>query len=209
LANERDSLAFARKLRYEYGVSIPEDIVASIYSEKPKLRVLLSRSSFRADTVRTDRRISVERGRRDFLRNVMALVVISVPFLVWLKVAFFSPQSQTPSYVLNAGSPTGERLLAKASSIPIDQSVSFNDPTYGPFLLIHLDNGQFVAYSSICTHAGCQVQFDPNAKDIACPCHGAVYNPYNNAQVIAGPAPYPLPKIPIRYDQTTGNIYLI
>lgn len=200
---------FARKLTRECGVNMPEEIVASVYSEKPKLRILLSRSSFRADAVRTDRRVSVERGRRNFLRNMLGLVAASVPFLVWLKVAFFSPQTQAPSYVSNPSSQTGERLLAKASSIPINQSISFNDPNLGPFLLIHLDNGQFVAYSSICTHAGCQVQFNPYAKDIACPCHGAVYNPYNNAQVIAGPAPSPLTRIPIRYDQTTGNIYLI
>jgi thiosulfate dehydrogenase [quinone] large subunit len=188
---------------------MPEEIVASVYSEKPKLRVLLSRSSFRADAVRTDRRVSVERGRRNFLRNMLGLVAASVPFFVWLKVAFFSPQTQAPSYVSNPNSQTGERLLAKASSIPVNQSVSFNDPNLGPFLLIHLDNGEFLAYSSICTHAGCQVQFNPYAKDIACPCHGAIYNPYNNAQVIAGPAPSPLPRISIRYDQTTGNIYLI
>jgi thiosulfate dehydrogenase [quinone] large subunit len=83
-----------------------------------------------------------------------------------------------------------------------------NDPAFGPILLIHLDNGQFVAYSSICTHAGCQVQFDPSGKDIICPCHGAVYDPYHGAQVLGGPAPFPLQTIPIRYDAATGNIYL-
>ena len=84
----------------------------------------------------------------------------------------------------------------------------YNDPALGPIIVIHLDNGQFVAYSSICTHGGCQVQFDPSGKDIVCPCHGAVYDPYHNAQVIGGPAPYPLPNVPIKYDTATGNIYL-
>ena len=207
MSSDQMSIEFARKLTQDYGLNVPEETIASVYSHKPKLRVLLSRSSFRADAVRTDRNVSVQRARRNLLRNLLGLTVIFVPFLVWLKVAF-SPQSQLPSYVSNPSSQAGERLLAKASSIPVNQSISISDPTFGPFLLIHLDSGQFVAYSSICTHAGCQVQFDPYAKDIACPCHGAVYNPYNSAEVIAGPAPSPLQKIPIRYDQTTGNIYL-
>lgn len=207
MSSDQRSLEFARKLTRDYGLNVPEETIASVYSDKPKLRVLLSRSSFRADAVRTDRNVSVQRARRNLLRNLLGLTVIFVPFLVWLKVAS-SPQSQLPSYVSNPGSQAGERLLAKASSIPVNQSISINDPTFGPFLLIHLDSGQFVAYSSICTHAGCQVQFDPYSKDIACPCHGAVYNPYNRAEVIAGPARFPLQQIPIRYDQTTGNIYL-
>jgi nitrite reductase/ring-hydroxylating ferredoxin subunit len=206
--NEIESAEFAKKLSQDYGMKMPQDVIASVYSQRPKLRVLLSRSSFRADAVRTDRNVSIQRQRRSFLRNLLSLAAVSVPILLWLKVAFFTPQAQLPSYVLNPGSQTGGSLLANASSIPSDQSIAINDPTLGPILLIHLDNGQFVAYSSICTHAGCQVQFDPSAKEITCPCHGAVYNPYNNAQVIAGPAPSPLQRIQLRYDQSTGNIYL-
>ncbi len=209
MVDEQESLEFARRLTHEYTLKVPEDVVASIYSGKPKLRVLLSRSTFRADAVRTDRRVSVQRERRNFLRNVLGMFAFSVPLLIWLKVAFFTPQAQLPSYVSTPGSQAGGRLLVKASSIPVNQSISIDDPSMGPFLLIHLGNGQFVAYSSICTHAGCQVQFDPYGNDIACPCHGAVFDPYNNAQVVAGPAPSPLQKIPIQYDQATGNIYLI
>ena len=208
LVNERESIEFARKLTHEYGLKMPEDIAVSVYSEKPRLRVLLSRSSFRADAIRSDRNVGVRRERRNFLRNTLSLFAITVPFLVWIKVAFFSPQVQQPSYVSNPGSSGGARMLANASSIPVDQSISINDPTYGPFLLIHLDTREFVAYSSICTHAGCQVYFDPNAKQIACPCHESVFDPYNGAQVLQGPALSPLPEIPIRYDSATGDIYL-
>lgn len=205
---EQESTEFARKLTRQYGLNVPEDVAASVYSEKPKLRVLLSRSSFRADAARTDRNVSIQRERRNFLRNMLGFVAVFIPALVWIKVAFFSAQAQQPTYVSNPGSAGEGRLLASASSVPVNQSISIDDPTFGPFLLIHLDNGQFVAYSSICTHAGCQVQFNPYVKDIACPCHGAVYDPYHSAQVLAGPAPAPLQTIPIRYDATTGNIYL-
>ena len=107
-------------------------------------------------------------------------------------------QPQTPTSVPSASTPTST-LLANGTNIPTNQSLTLNDSTYGPILLIHLDNGQFVAYSSICTHAGCQVQFDPSVKDIACPCHGAVYDPYNNAQVIGGPAHRSKHPTPQRY----------
>ena len=98
--------------------------------------------------------------------------------------------------------------MASASSIPVGQALTLNDPSFGPMLLIHLTNGQFVAYSAICTHAGCTVQFNVHAQEIACPCHGAVFDPNNQAQVLAGPAPYPLREIGIRYDETSGHIYL-
>ncbi len=205
---EPDSVKFARKLTQQYGLKVSEDTIASIYSGTPKLRVLLSRSSFRADAARTDRNVTVQRERRNLFRNMLAFAAVLVPALLWVKVAFFTPQALQPTYVSNPGVAAGGRLLANASNIAVNQSMSLNDPTFGPFLLIHLDNGQFVAYSSICTHAGCQVQFDPYGKDITCPCHGAVYDPYHSAQVLSGPAPAPLQTIPIRYDPTTGNIYL-
>jgi Rieske Fe-S protein len=206
--SDEESTEFARKLTTQYGLKVSQEVVASVYSGKPKLRVLLSRSSFRADAARTDRALSVQRERRNLLRNMLGFVGVLFVILVGTKVAFFSPQAQQPIYVSNPQSTGGERLLANASSISVNQSISFNDPTFGPFLLIHLDKGQFVAYSSICTHAGCQVQFNPSAKEIVCPCHGAVFDPNRNALVLAGPAPAPLQTIPIRYDTTTGNIYL-
>lgn len=199
----------AEKLIEKYGMKIPKDILTSVFIGQPKLPVLLSRASFRPDAdVRTEQRTRFQRKRRDFLHSMLGFAAVSISALVLLKIATLpSSQGQAPTYVSQPGTPNG-RLLANAANIPSNQSLALNDPTFGPIILIHLDNGQVVAYSSICTHAGCQVQFDPAGRDIACPCHGAVYDPYNNAQVVAGPAPYPLQKIPIQYDTSTGNIYL-
>lgn len=208
LADEGNTQRLAETLARKYELKVPSDVVASIYDSHPKVPVLMSRAAFRADAVRTAPEVSVQRERRNFLRNVLGLAAVSLPFLLGIKVAFFSPQAQAPSYVSNPGPQTGDRLLANASNIAAGQSLALSDPTYGPMLLIHLMTGQIVAYSAICTHAGCQVQFDPSAQDIACPCHGAVFDPSNNARVLAGPAPYPLQKILTRYDQASGNIYL-
>lgn len=199
----------AEELIERYGLRIPKEIVTSVFMGQPKLPVLLSRASFRPDAdVRTEQRTRFQRERRDFLHSMLGFAAVSVSALVLLKIATLpSSQGQTPTYVSQPSTPNG-KLLANAANIPLNQSLALNDPTFGPIILIHLDNGQVVAYSAICTHAGCQVQFDPAGRDIACPCHGAVYDPYNNAQVVAGPAPYPLQKIPIKYEASTGNIYL-
>jgi Rieske Fe-S protein len=198
----------AESLARKYELKVPTDIIESTFTSKPKLPVLLSRAAFRADAVVTAPEVRRQRQRRNFLRNIFGIAAATLPFLLLVKVAFFSPQAQAPSYVSNPSPQTGERLLANSSNILLGQSIALSDPTYGPILLIHLTNNQIVAYSAICTHAGCIVQFNPSAQEIACPCHGAVYDPSNNARVIAGPAPYPLQRIPIRYDQASGNIFL-
>ncbi len=56
-----------------------------------------------------------------------------------------------------------------------------------------------VAFSAICTHAGCVVS-GWRASDgyFLCPCHGSIYDPRAGARVIGGPAPRPLPALPLR-----------
>ena len=211
----------ARRLAQTYALQIPSDVVASALTSRPKLPILLSRASFRASDVRTNPQAQTRSDRRNFLRAALALGVVSAVTLVLWNVGSSSPpvspspltSSATPAAAVSnpivpSTQPTGNsQPVANAASIPPDQSLTYNDPSLGPIILIHLDNGKFVAYSAICTHAGCQVQFDPSLKDIVCPCHGAVYDPYHNARVIGGPAPYPLQSVPIQYDPSTGNIY--
>ena len=213
----------AKRLAETYALRIPNDVIASALTGRPKLPILLSRASFRADVnVRTNQRTKISRDRRNFLRAALALGVVSAATLLLWNLGSNSQVSSTsqPTSSVNAAtiannppiqdsqSTVNTQAIANASSIPPDGSLIYNDPSLGPIILIHLDNGKFVAYSAICTHAGCQVQFDPSLKDIVCPCHGAVYDPYHNAQVIGGPAPYPLQNVPVQYNPSTGNIYL-
>jgi thiosulfate dehydrogenase [quinone] large subunit len=212
----------SNRLVTKYGMEVPREIASSVFMGQPKVPVLLSRAAFRSNVdTRPDRkqRTQLQQERRKFLHTILGLAAVSITGVLLLKLAFPpTPQPIPPSQQLGSSSsqsnpssnpqPITGQLLANGTNIPFNESLTFNDPTAGPIVLIHLDNGQFVAYSAICTHAGCQVQFDPSARDIACPCHGAVYDPYNNAQVVGGPAPSPLQKIPIQYDPSTGNIYL-
>lgn len=56
-----------------------------------------------------------------------------------------------------------------------------------------------VAYSAVCTHAGCDViAWHPDRRLLECPCHNSVYNPLEDAKVITGPAPRRLPALPLK-----------
>lgn len=79
-----------------------------------------------------------------------------------------------------------------------------------------LDGGALdgvVAYSKICTHAGCSVglfQADGRPPEtiyrLLCPCHQSLFDPLDGARPAGGPATRPLPQLPLSED---GDGYLV
>ena len=62
----------------------------------------------------------------------------------------------------------------------------------------------FIAYSKICTHAGCPVGLYRAAQHtLICPCHQSEFDVLRGAQPISGPAARPLPQLPIRLEGGT------
>ena len=58
-----------------------------------------------------------------------------------------------------------------------------------------------VAYSKICTHVGCPVAlYEQTTHHILCPCHQSTFDAATGATVIFGPAPRPLPQLPMTVD---------
>jgi Rieske Fe-S protein len=96
-----------------------------------------------------------------------------------------------------AGAKAGGTAIASESEVAPGSAYKFKD-SGNPAVLVHLDNGDFVAYSAVCTHQGCTVAYQ--GGNLACPCHGSVFDPANGAEVIAGPAPSPLPEIPVKVE---------
>lgn len=88
------------------------------------------------------------------------------------------------------------RAIARASEVPPRTALMFEDSGGNPAVLVHLRRGSFVAYSAVCTHEGCTVAY--RKGQLACPCHGSIFDPAHNAQVVNGPAQLPLPKIPVK-----------
>jgi ubiquinol-cytochrome c reductase iron-sulfur subunit len=65
--------------------------------------------------------------------------------------------------------------------------------------------GGIVAYSKVCTHAGCAValyrspHFEPSRPRpaLVCPCHYSTFDPATGGTVLFGPAGRPLPQLPL------------
>jgi ubiquinol-cytochrome c reductase iron-sulfur subunit len=58
-----------------------------------------------------------------------------------------------------------------------------------------------VAYSRICTHVGCPVGlYEQTTHHLLCPCHQSTFDAATGATVIFGPAPRPLPQLPLTTD---------
>lgn len=62
-------------------------------------------------------------------------------------------------------------------------------------------SGGYVAYSRVCTHAGCAIAlYRASAKQLMCPCHQSIFDAVGDGAVVSGPADRPLPRLPIAFD---------
>lgn len=60
----------------------------------------------------------------------------------------------------------------------------------------------FVAYSKVCTHAGCPVGLYRAAEHtLICPCHQSEFDVLDGARPLSGPAARALPQLPIRLQE--------
>ncbi len=96
--------------------------------------------------------------------------------------------------------------VAELSSVPVGGAIGFQAPGGTPAALVRLGRNDVVAYSRVCTHAGCLVGYDTSQRILYCPCHGAEYDPARGGAVIGGPAPRPLPEITVQIDPSTGEV---
>ncbi|GIE84809.1 cytochrome bc1 complex Rieske iron-sulfur subunit [Actinoplanes regularis] len=61
--------------------------------------------------------------------------------------------------------------------------------------------GNYVAYSKICTHAGCPASlYEQQTNRLLCPCHQSQFLITDNAQPVFGPATRRLPMLPLSVD---------
>jgi Rieske Fe-S protein len=56
-----------------------------------------------------------------------------------------------------------------------------------------------MALDSTCPHLGCRVGWDPDSRELKCPCHGGTYD--LRGHVKAGPPPMALATVQTRIDR--------
>ncbi|SEH90685.1 Rieske [2Fe-2S] domain-containing protein [Mycolicibacterium rutilum] len=90
-----------------------------------------------------------------------------------------APPADTPT-----GSTAAANVLTKTSDVPVGAGVIVDE-----VVVTQPTAGEFLAFSTTCTHAGCAVNKVADGL-IQCPCHGSRFN--LDGSVAKGPASRPL-----------------
>ncbi|MHA7305893.1 Rieske (2Fe-2S) protein [Arthrobacter sp. TMN-49] len=96
-------------------------------------------------------------------------------------------KGNVPAAIPTGGTP---HQVAKVADLPVG-STAAGVANGVDVMLFRPDETTVLAYTNICTHAGCKVA--PNGVDFKCPCHGSVFNAADGT-VESGPAQLPLPR---------------
>ena len=80
-------------------------------------------------------------------------------------------------------------VAGKITEFPVNSGKIFK---FGnkPGILVHTATGELKAFSAVCTHLECIVQYKSETKQIWCACHNGQYN--LEGKNIGGPPPRPL-----------------
>lgn len=115
--------------------------------------------------------------------------------------------------------PYPKAAVGKSRAMQANTPVSFNYPdAESPCVAIKMGHripggvgpdGDIVAYSSLCTHMGCPLMYDPASRSFKCPCHYSMFDPEKSGQMICGQATEDLPQIQLSYDAATDTVHAV
>lgn len=116
---------------------------------------------------------------------------------------------------------TRDALATGGLLVAFPEGGDLHEDSDSQVVLLHFVNGEhtppdgreswspegFVAYSRICTHAGCCVaQYADVDQVLLCPCHQSAFDVLNGAAPVSGPAGRALPQLPLAIDDE-GVLY--
>lgn len=91
----------------------------------------------------------------------------------------------------------GEQFVCRLGEVPAGGTRAFAVPgSATPYILIHLESGEWRAYEQKCTHLSCAVFYKPGSDKIECPCHNGWFDARTGA-VLQGPPPRSLPQLAV------------
>lgn len=137
--------------------------------------------------------------RRRLLRWLLAFSIVSTAAMVITPIVGFLIPPRT------VGGGAGGRVpVGKTTDLPPGNGkvVAMGSK---PVIVVSSATG-VNAFSAVCTHLGCIVQYDETSGHILCPCHDGHFSPTNGA-VISGPPPAPLPAVEVAVDK--DEIFLV
>lgn len=73
-------------------------------------------------------------------------------------------------------------------------------------IVISTPDGEIKAFSALCTHLDCTIQYRKDLKMIWCACHNGQYD--LEGRNIGGPPPRPLEEFAVHIDESTGEIFV-
>jgi len=202
---ERHVLASSEPEREAFTKTFTEGAEASGFVKRPLLRRTLIAAS-----------VPLAVAPLVVLRDLGPLPGTSLRHTVWrngtrmvvygpdtpLRAADFSIPGQMIT-VAPEGYTENQDVLAKAVTIIIKFAPGVLVPNRPgqPGTIMNWTVDNIVAYSKICTHVGCPVAlYEQTTHHILCPCHQSTFDATNGAQILFGPAPRPLPQLPIGVD---------
>jgi cytochrome b6-f complex iron-sulfur subunit len=135
---------------------------------------------------------SVFASRRQFIQ--LGLTALGAAWLgTWLQSNLFPATNTTQ---------TAQPVSFPLSELPVGGTKAI---TYGDMpVLVMRTRESLRAFSLICTHLGCMVEWQANKKEFYCACHSGRYDEFG--EVLAGPPPIPLEQIPINVEGETVTV---
>ncbi len=70
---------------------------------------------------------------------------------------------------------------------------------------VRQSEGEVTVFAPLCTHLGCGYHWDSDDLTFKCPCHNSIFSV--DGKVIAGPAPWPLDRLPVKMED--GRLFII
>jgi Rieske Fe-S protein len=135
-------------------------------------------------------------SRRDFILGITAAVgafitaavgLPAIDYLIAPALAATSSDAWIPIGKLDSFE-VGKPILSTFTRSKVngwEKSVN----SYGVFVL-RKSQTEVVAFSNVCTHLGCRVNWQADKSQYVCPCHDGHFN--IDGQVVSGPPPRPL-----------------
>ncbi len=163
-------------------------------------------------------------GRRPALRGLLGLAGAAIGASLVVPLRSLGPRPSTSALHTKwrdgKRAVTSDGALVRAEDVPLNGLVTVypeGDPgsADGQTVLLRVRTDQLrplpgreswtpdglVAYSKVCTHAGCPVGlFEPATNTLLCPCHQSAFDVLHGATPVTGPAAWPLPQLPLAVD---------